>query len=235
MSASRDLLRRLGRDLDAAALQALYASVSVDAGTVRQHLGLRRLAWLEAGQERPPRREELDYTADRLIADAAGTVGALGGLAGLGGLLTLPPEAAAWMVSVLRLGQRLAVVYGFDPETERGRMALSRALAAGFEVTLPGSGVAGMRLSDVLGVLVAGAEAPDPRQVGSKLARAMVWRTVRLMTGRVGRLVPVVASGVSAVDNARRVREVGARMAAVYGQLAELPARLALVEDAVEV
>ena len=52
----------------------------------------------------------------------------------------VPPEAALSIVLVIRMIQRLCVVYGFDPETDRGEAALTRTLAAVWNVTLPEGG-----------------------------------------------------------------------------------------------
>lgn len=218
--------------VDGRLLEGLYGAISVETDTVRALIDERRLSRVDPSAERVPSLEELQFTAERVIADMASTVGAMGGVAGLGGLLTLPPEATAWMVAVVRLAQRLAIVYGFDPETDRGRMAISQAIAAALEVELPAAGVSGMRVSELFGM--AGNATPDARAAGTMLVRAMALRTARMMFGRIGRLVPLVSSGVSAVDNHRQLVELGGRMTAVYSRIVELPARLMMIEDAVE-
>jgi hypothetical protein len=226
MATTSDLLQELRARIDRGAIDAAYQAISVESGAVRQQIDRRRLARLDPRSSHPARIEELDFTADRLIEESANAVGALGGVAGLGGLITMAPEGAGWLVSVLRLAQRLAIVYGFDPESDRGKMAILQALAAGFEVELPEAGVSGMRLSDV----VKGASSGGT----GKLARAAAMTTMGLVAGRFARFVPVVSSGVSAVGNAREIRVLGSRMKTLYGRIAELPARLTLIEDAVE-
>jgi hypothetical protein len=233
MSEAVNLLRAVARRADEAALSRLYDAVSVSTDATRARLDRVNLVYAMPGQT-APRTEELDRTADWLIGQSTANATALGGLAGLAGWLSVPPEVAAYMVATLRLGQRLAVTYGLDPETERGRLALARALAAGFEVPMPARGVVGMRASDLARAFLQ--REPDTERVGGQLARAVALRTTRMMGGRLGRLVPVVSSGFSAVDNRRQTHEIGRRMKDVLRRLADmsLPSA-ALIEDAHEV
>lgn len=231
MSEAGDLLRALARRADAQAFAAAYSAVGVSTEEARRRLVSAGRAFVREGEPTPP-TEELDRTADWLIEQASASSATLGGIAGLGGWLSVPPETGAFLVASLRLGQRLAVVYGIDPETDAGRLALAQALAAGFEVELPERGVAGTRASEVVRALVL--RAGDPQAVGGQLALAVVLRAVKMMGGQVGRLVPVVSSGVSAVDNRRRTQAIGQRMKGVLRRLAELPLPTALIEDAHE-
>jgi len=212
----------------------VVAAVSVPAERVRQQLHDSGLACLDPSRSDGPGLAELDGAADHLIQQASLGASALGGFAGLGGAATIAPQAAATAVAIVRLAQRLAVVYGFDPDTDRGRMALWRALAAGLEIDLPKRGATGLRFTELPRVV--GPRLPDPNQAGLVLARGLVWRSVRLVGGRLGRLVPVVSSAGSAVRGRRRMREVGDRMKAVLRRLAEAPLpREAGIEDAHEV
>ena len=165
MSEAVNLLRAVARRADEAALSRLYDAVSVSTDATRARLDRVNLVYAMPGQP-APRTEELDRTADWLIGQSTANATALGGLAGLAGWLSVPPEVAAYMVATLRLGQRLAVTYGLDPETERGRLALARALAAGFEVPMPARGVVGMRASDLARAFLQ--REPDTERVGGQ-------------------------------------------------------------------
>lgn len=221
MPGPREWLRDTVRTADAAALPALYAAVSVPADTTRAWLRDRGLPFLDPalGTVGQPRLADVDRTADHVIAQSQARAAGVGAVGGVAGWLALAPEVAAWVLGSLRMAQRLAVVYGFDPSSDRGHVVLSRAVAAGFEVDLPDQGLTGLSVSDLARAF---RPAPiDPRAVGGRLARAVAWRSLRFVTGRVGRLLPVVASGVSAVDNHREAARIGERMKAVYRRLAD--------------
>jgi hypothetical protein len=134
-------------------------------------------------------------------------------------------------VSTLRLGQRLAIAWGFDPGTDRGRMALWRALAAALRVDLPDQGPVGVKVSDLPGLARPNLRAEN---VALWLARALVLRSAMSVAGKITRFVPVLAGGFGAWSASRRTTELGVAMAAVYRNLVEMPI-LAPVEDAVEV
>ena len=229
MAGPRELLRELAERMDSRLVEGWLQTVSVPTHRVR--------AWLTAAgrpfvdpDSAPVPLEDADRTAAWVLAQARWTGGTLGGLAGLGGAASIPPEVLATVVHGLRLGQRLCVVYGFDPETDRGRMVLWQALAAGFEVDLPEQGPIGLRLSELPGVLVPRGAASN---VGGALARSVLRRSALMVVGRLFRLVPVVSAGLSATEGQRRISGIGERMAATLHRVAEVPAP-ARTEDALE-
>ncbi|TVQ92198.1 MAG: hypothetical protein EA397_07510 [Deltaproteobacteria bacterium] len=219
------------RRADELAIQGIYASVSVPAPKVRELLRTR--GWPFVDPHAPsPDPAQVRQTAERVLARSVDRATALGGLAGMGGMLSVPPEIAAQIVALVRLSQRLAVVYGFDPESERGRLAMQQALSAGLHVDLPEGGPMGLRLSDLPSILARRA----PRDVSVAMTRALVRRTTFMVVGRVGRFIPVVSAGFGAVSGRRRVRRVGERMIEVLERLSDLPLdRREGVVDAVEV
>src|SRR5687768_10676674 len=119
---------------DATLVAGGYRAVSVSAERVRAWLRFRGLACLDPARPDPPPMGEVGRSAVVVIARSAALCGALGGAAGLAGAPSVPPEAVATAILALRMAQRLCVVYGFDPATDRGQMALARALAAAWEV-----------------------------------------------------------------------------------------------------
>jgi hypothetical protein len=206
-----------------------YAGVSVDTAAVRRWLDALRWPYLHPDRPAPPAMD-IEATALRTIAMTRRRSMLFAAAAGLAGLWAVPPEVAGTAVSTLRLGQRLAVVYGFDPETDRGRMALWRALAGALELDLPQDGPVGIRLSDVPGLVKPGLA---PRNVALWLVRALLARSARQVAG-VGRLVPVLASGTGAWSASRRTNDLGTRMCTIYRRIAE-NADLPGVSDAEEV
>jgi len=210
-------------------LAGWYAGMSVDTATERRRLDA--LRWPYVHPDRPaPTLADVELTAKRLISVARRRSGVLAGAAGLAGGWALPPEVLATALTTLRLAQRLAIVHGFDPESDRGRMALWRALASALELELPPEGPVDVRLRD-LPVLFRPNLAP--RNVAVWLVRALLMRSVRSVAG-VSRLVPVLASGTGALSARRRTAEVGERMCAIYRRMAEAPTSSG-PEDAVEV
>lgn len=218
-----DAIRRADDRLLTGALRAV--SVSTERERARLRAAGRPFADPEAAE--PVALEALDRTADWQIDRAASRAAALSGATGLAGALGVPPEAAATVLAAVRLGQRLAVVYGFDPHTDRGRMVLWRALAAGFEIELPEGGRVGMRASELPAVV-----APRwirPRTVGTELTGRMLRRAARMATP--GRALPTL-------DGASRapLRAIGERMRDVLRRLSDAPGASAPPpEDAREV
>jgi hypothetical protein len=220
---------------DATLVAGGYRAVSVSAERVRAWLRFRGLAYLDPTAPTAPELRDLDRTADTVIARAAALSGAMGGAAGIAGAPSIPPEALGTAILVLRMAQRLCVVYGFDPATDRGQMALARGLAAAWEVELPETGAFGLRVSDLPALFRPGA---SPRAVGGRLVKAMTMGAVSWVAYRLTRFVPLVSAPVHALDNRSKVEAAGRRMQGVLRRLTEVgdgSASLATMEEAVEV
>lgn len=217
---------------DSALVSGWYSAVSVHPERVRAWLRFRGLPFVDPAVPPSPPLTEVDHTADVVIGRASTLVGALGGAAGLVGAATVPPEWVAANVAVLRLAQRLCVVYGFDPSNDRGQMALCRALAAGYDVQLPETGPMRMRLRDLAALARPGR--PEPG-MGGRIARAMAVSSAWWVAGQVTRFVPLVSASTHAWDSQRKVDEIGRKMLAVLRRIAEVPAALeGAIEEAVE-
>lgn len=211
-----------------------YRTMSVQTAREQRRLRTARRPFIDPKQEVKPSLSELDATAHWVIQQSRFNAAALGGFAGLGGIASVPPEIAASIVAVLRLGQRLAIVYGFDPDSDRGQMALWRALAAGYDVDLPDRGPVGIRVSDLPAIVAPRALAP--RTVGGNLAAQIVRKSAWMIAGRITRLLPVMSSGSGAMRSRQTMGEIGERMRTVFRQMAEVPlASQSLLEDALEV
>lgn len=225
-AAFADLLRQADHRMVAHWVRA----ISVSPDRVRRQLRAQGLPFWD-GEDRPD-MNEVDRTANWCIQQARANGRVLGGVAGLGGLASIPPEALAQIVATIRLGQRLCIVYGFDLDTDRGRMALWSALAAGWQVTLPEQGPVGMRVSDLPGVLVPGVGQPQDvmGQMMHTVVRSASWGLAR----RVSRLVPLVGAGVSADSGGQAMDGIGRRMRDVL-RSRRATAPLLDIEDAIEV
>ena len=222
MGVFRDAMSDVLERVDQKLLGQLVAAVSVDVEALRRRLRESGRPFCDPEAPRPNLRE-VDLTAQHVVRQSRVRLGLFGGMASLAGALSVPPEVAATGVAALRLAQRLAVVYGFDPDTDRGEMAVFRALAAGFEVELPERGTVGMRLSDVPRLARQRMRRPDLQSAGGALTSAVVRRSATMIGRRVTRFVPVVFSAFSAVAARDRMDAIGHRMMEVLRQLAEAP------------
>lgn len=207
-----------------------YESVSVRTAEVRKALDA--AGWPYIHPERPaPPIADVEQTAQRLVRAAKRQSGLLAMAAGFVGPWSVPPEVAVATVATLRLAQRLAIAFGFDPETDRGRMILFRALADALDVELPERGPVGVRVSELPALAFPNAR---PDNIALWLARALVRRSMWSVAGRITRFVPVVASGLGAWSARSRTQLLGTKMIGVYRRAAETPL-LAAPEDAQEI
>ena len=231
MSAVRDVVNQLAEHADLRLLAGLYSAVSVPTERVRERLRRTGRPFVD-GDGPPPPMIDVDDTATWVIEQATYSAASLSGFAALGGLASIPPETIASSVAVLRLAQRLAVVYGFDPDTDRGQVAVWRALAAGLEVELPGEGPLEVRLRDLPQMML---PSVTLESAGAQFARAVIVRTAFSILRRVTRLVPVVSTGMSAYSARQRMAETGARMQSALQRLSETAGSTLAIEDAVEI
>lgn len=209
------VLEELAERLDAGALPTLYEAASVSTAQARQELAAAGLPYTDPAAGRLPGRAELDAAARLLIARAARAATVRGAVGSFGGLATLPPETAAALVQTLRLAQRLAVLYGHDHESDAGRLLLSRALAAAWEVELPADGAWGLRLRHLPEVVRTRLSTGTPASVAT-VARTVAVHAVVTAGKRVGRIIPGFGTTVGAISARRELRAQGERMRAVY-------------------
>jgi len=232
-SARQWLIDWLG-EADAALLGRVHAAVSVDAASVRRWLRAAGKGFVDPDATSAADPVDVDRTAAWVIDQSRLKLAFLGGVAGIAGAASVPPEILASTVAGLRLAQRLAVVYGFDPATDRGSMAVWQALAAGFQVELPHDGPVSMRVSDVPAVFVKGARARYPAgALATAVLRQTAWQIGKRLTRWLA--VPVLSAGLSAIGAHRRFAEVGARMTAALARVEAPEVDPLRVLDAVEV
>ncbi|NCG21907.1 MAG: EcsC family protein [Rhodobacterales bacterium] len=226
--ALNDTLRDLLHRADEGLISGWYKAISLSPDRVHRQI---RAAGhnIDDLSDREQRTRAAHWVIDQVRFRAT----VLGGLAGLGGLASVPPEAIAHTVGVLRMGQRLGIIYGFDPHTDRGQMALWQALAAGYEVKLSERGPVGMRVSDLPSIVAPAVVAP--RTVGSSLIGEIIRKSAWTLGARVSRVVPVASAGVAAVYSRRHMQQVGHRMHAVFQKLGAIRGVIGVIEDAEEV
>lgn len=228
------LLQNLGGRLDEELLPNLYARVGLSAADVRAELTDQGLPFFDPVTGRTPTPGELDAAADEVIRRAIRTATVGGAAAGFAGALALPPEMIAALTQTLRLGQRLAVVYGHDPDTDRGRLLLWRAVAAAWQIKLPTQSAIDTRLSGLPQML--SAQLAELRADVPALSRTLAVRAAVTLGRRTLKMLPGLGAGLSALDARRRMQGQGQRMLPVFRRAHEgVPAIEGPIEDAVEV
>lgn len=209
-----DGLADLGDRLDGGLLPALYRAASLPTATIRQELEAAGLPYTDPQTGRVPDQAALEVAAQRVI-HLAGRKAAVRGAAGaLGGLPMLAPDAAAGLVQGLRLAQRLAVLYGHDPETDRGKLLMTRALSRAWKVDLPVDGHLSASLRQLPDVVRSRLSGPRPEAMA--LARTLAGQVLVLAGTRLSRVVPGLGTTVGAVSARRELRAQGQAMKAVF-------------------
>src|SRR5688572_24318944 len=125
-----ELFASLGERLDEDLLPALYAAASIPTADVRSWLRESGIPHVDPNSGATATAAELDEAARLVVEQTRDRATILGVASGLVGAVAVPPEVLASVVQTLRLAQRLAVLYGFDPETDAGKVVLWRAIAA---------------------------------------------------------------------------------------------------------
>ncbi|MEM6926847.1 MAG: hypothetical protein AAF602_07975, partial [Myxococcota bacterium] len=158
--------------------------------------------------------------AHRVVEVAANAASRRSGFAGLVGAMSLPPEVVIATVAALRLAQRLCVVYGFDPHTDRGRMALCQALAAAYDVDLPTTGPEGLTVTELAALVQPRARPPSS---SARLTRAMTSSTARRALATRRRWLPLIGARRQAEVARDGTFATGERMIAVLRRLSGVP------------
>jgi len=224
----RDFTGRIDEDLP----PYMVRSMSVDVEEFRLRLASLGHAYVRTDAPTRPDLNDLNRSANATIkryARKASVVGAAGGVAGY---LGVPPEVAARLVQSVRLAQRLAIIYGHDPTTDKGGMHVRRALAAGWEFELPAQSKVDIRLSDL--PTMVRTNIPTTHHGGGWLARTLVQKAATSVNTRFVRAIPGLGVGVGAFQAHRNARKLGQRMHETYIRSYRLPKPTG-VEDAIEV
>ena len=189
--------RTVGRFLRFGVLRGLR-SMEIDPEEFRRHLADRHNLWIpHFGRMRDVPVEQLDAIAERLIHDAQRIALAQGAGFGLGGMITILPDASLLTIIILRLIQRLCLLYGFEENDaeRRAQMWLAAAGAAGIDL---GKDLAEKQLAERLAPKIAGRLAV---RIGEESAEK--W---------VGRMVPLASSAIGGALNYTFVRSWGRRV-----------------------
>jgi len=223
-----ELLIRVDEDL----LARLIREIAVDVNSVRKRLDQRALAYDQRGKSPRPTTEALSQTAETLIRRASRRAALGGMLTGWAGLVGVPSEVTLRMLLTVRLAQQLAVVYGHDPGTDKGRILVRRALAAAYEIELPDQQLEGTRLSDLTSIVRASSDAHTRT---AWLARAAIRTTSRSVGQSLTRTLPGLGMAPGMFRSRRTIRDQGQRMHQSLVRTWDGPANtVGPIEDAIE-
>jgi hypothetical protein len=215
-----DIVGAVTDRIDADLLPALYAAASITTSDIRAEFEEQGISYLEPGaQGSVVSLSDLELAAIRVVRQTRSSATVVAAVSGLVGPLAVPPEVLASLVQILRLAQRLAVLFGFDPETDSGRIVMWRAIAAAFEVELPSQGQLGLKVRDLPALLKS--QLPAAQAASAWLGRRILSRSITLVARRVSKLIPGLGAGISAWSALRRTEEAGDRMIAIYRRACE--------------
>lgn len=213
------LAEALGTRLDSDLLPSLYAMAGLPTAQIRNELRAAGLGFVDPASDQVVDGLVIARTAQIVTRSSARRAAIIGVAGGVAGLATIPPELAATLVLSLRLGQRLAVVHGFDPETDAGKLILARALAAAHGVQVPEFGRVATRVSDL--PIVVRSQLPGAAAAFAWLGKQVVWRSSSSLAGRAIRIVPGLAAGISGYGAWKRHDVLAQSMCAVYSRAME--------------
>lgn len=226
-----NLAERLDEDL----VPALIRRASLPTATLHEELDAAGICRV-GGPGPVPSAAELDTAAGRVIRRAGRRALVRGALAGAAGVFAIAPEAAAAVIQTLHLGQRLAIVYGHDPETDAGRVVLIRAMAEALGLELPDQAPARPRVRELPALLAGGPR--DPGASAGAMVSTLAVRAAVSVASRFSRAIPGLGAGLSAVTARRSLADQGHRMHSAlrrgYGGEDFAAVDDGLVEDAVE-
>ena len=181
-------LLNLGERIDEDLVSALYQRSSLRTTTIIEEFERRALIRDEPSRLDRPTEEQLWDSSDVVIKSARRRASVRGAMTGAAGLVAITPETMSAMIQILHLSQRLSVIWGHDPHTDRGRMLLVRALAQAHHVDLPDQGQLRVRVRDLR--RLAGKQLPDRRHTSILIALSLARHSLGKIGSGVTRALP---------------------------------------------
>ena len=203
-------LREVGVRVDEDTAPALIKRMSIQPESFRRELQDQGLRFDNAADPQRPDVTELAESAKHVIDASVRSSGLLGAASGMAGLVGVPPEAMARLVHSFRLAQRLAIIYGHDPATDRGRIHVRHALSAAWGFSLPVQASEDIKLSQLPRVLDSSTMAlhDGPAWLAKTLAKS----ATSVIGRRVSRWIPGLGVGMGLLHGRRLAREQGNKM-----------------------
>ncbi len=210
---SRQLLEDLAQRLPDGFLPGLYRAASIDRAKFLVQLQNRGLSigYLED-------LARLDLALIQPVAESfvrsSRRVSALSGVgSGMAGWVAIAPEAGHAAAMLLKLAQRLSLLYGIDYTTPEGELHLWKAIAeaVGVEEKMEGVVDAAKQFPEML---KSGRAIHNP--MVRQLAQAVMKRLILRISAPFGRMVPIIGGGIGGWSNYREMGRAGHRMMRYY-------------------
>ena len=162
---------------------------------------------------RAVRTSVLDGLADQYIRNAKLMTSLSGAGLGAGGLLFAGPEISILAANILRMAQRLAIVYGFDYRKPGEALHVWTALARALGVEKVSDGASSIAVRNLPKLLASGTRT----QAFKSLIKLIAARLGLLVTERgLARALPLVGAAVAGVTNFQLVRDLGGKIQAYF-------------------
>ena len=162
---------------------------------------------------RAVRTTVLDGLADQYIRNAKLMTSLSGAGLGAGGLLMAGPEISILSANILRMAQRLAIVYGFDYRKPGEALHVWAALARALGVEKVSDGAGPVAVRNLPKLLAGGARS----QAFKSLIKMIAARLGILVTERgLARALPLVGAAVAGVTNYQLVRDLGGKIQSYF-------------------
>ena len=160
------------------------------------------------------RTSVLDGLADQYIRNAKLMTSLSGAGLGAGGLMLVGPELSILAANILRMAQRLAIVYGFDYTKPGEALHVWASLARALGVDKIKDGAQSVAVRTLPKVLATG---PARSQAFKTLIKMIAARLGLLVTERgLARALPLVGAAVAGVSNYQLVRDLGGKIQAYF-------------------
>lgn len=154
--------------------------------------------------------EALDAVADQFIGRARRSAALSGASMGAAGWAGLPPGLGHLVVVIVRMAERISLLYGFDYRTDRGEIALWKALASATGAQVDWEGTEAQILRRLPAVVTGTGTFANPLLL--RAIQAVLARIAIIFGLRATRWIPLVGGGSGALLNWLQVGRVGRRL-----------------------
>ncbi len=227
-----ELLIDLGIRVDEDLPPAVIKRIGIDLESYHLELANLGLRYDLRDAMNRPTAGELARSAEYAIQKSVRSAGMLGVASGFAGMFGVPPEALARIIQTFRLAQRIAIIYGHDPESDRGSMHVKKAMSAAWGIDLPSQARADLKMSDLKGVLKAGL--PALHDGSAWMARTLTKTATAAVGRKASRWIPGFGAGMALFQARRLAKDQGNRIHQSILRNWTSPQK-ASIEDAVEI
>lgn len=162
---------------------------------------------------RAVRTTVLDGLSDQYIRNAKLMTSLSGAGLGAGGLLMAGPEISILAANILRMAQRISIVYGFDYHNPGEALHVWASIARALGVEKVSDGASNVAVRNLPKLLAGGART----EAFKSLIKMIAARLGLLVTERgLARALPLVGAAVAGVTNYQLVRDLGGKIQSYF-------------------